>query len=75
MHVLYCHESDVELPHPPSLTRPKFLAPELWDSILSLHIKLTSCHIKVILCKIEKCLLILGTARGCEEQNYIFQLK
>ena len=42
------------------------------DSILSLHIKSTSNHIKVILCKIEKFLLILGTARGCEEQNYIF---
>ena len=27
MHVLYCHESDVELSHPPSLTRPIFLAP------------------------------------------------
>ena len=27
MDVLYCHESDVELSHPPSLTRPKFLTP------------------------------------------------
>ena len=27
MHVLYQHESNVELPHPPPLTRPKLLAP------------------------------------------------
>ena len=25
VHFLYCHESDVELSHPPSLERPKFL--------------------------------------------------
>ena len=27
MHVFYHHESNVELPHPPSLTMPKLLAP------------------------------------------------
>ena len=27
MHVHYKHESNVELPHPPPLTRPKLLAP------------------------------------------------
>ena len=46
MHVLYHHESNVELPHLPPLTRPELLLLAMGHIILSLHIKSTSNHKK-----------------------------
>ena len=44
-------------------TRGLFFFAKGKDSILSLHIKSTSNHVKVILCKKEKFLLILGNSQ------------
>ena len=56
MHVLYHRESNVEMPHPSPLTRPKLPA-HSYGTYNLLFIKSTSNHIKSYLCKKEQFLL------------------
>ena len=54
MDVLYCHESDVELSHPPSLPRPKFLAPitrliKVKNSLIRISIKFLINLIEILI--------------------------
>ena len=71
MHVLYQYESNVELPHPTPLTRPKLLsyALAMGHIIISLHIKSTSNHIKRFICANKAISANLGDKTLCNSQR------